>query len=227
MGVDERCTLVRDCCQGLFPLFQGEWTLCWQSPDGSLRKKQVDFVFTNQTSSSVVVSEDMQLRSDHKPLCVSRRQADGVMLSLRGKRSAWLVGFHHRCHSTMTSRVPSLGTLFWAPRLVTCNTCMRMPCCRSTKRGIPESMTDAEMCLDVARQELRETMSSESVQKLNVSSLGRMSSHETMVHGTLRCLKRAVAEHQARVTAERRLASLRRLSGKVVHTRHRNFSPRR
>ena len=144
---NQRSSLVRDlcCCQGLFPLFQSKWTLSWQSPDGSVRKKKVGFVFTNQTSTSGVVSEDMQLRSDHKPLC-----AFGAMLmtscwSSRGKRSPWLVGFQLRCHSTMISQIPSLGTLLWTPRLVTFNKCLR----------VCEPMTHAERCLDVASQELR------------------------------------------------------------------------
>ena len=44
-----------------------------------------------------------------------------------------------------------------------------------------------------------------------------------MVHENLRCLKRAVVEHKARVVAERKLATLRRLSGKVVNMRHPSF----
>ena len=86
--LDQKGSLVRDLCcyQGLFPLFQSRWTLSWLSPDGSLRKKKVDFVFTNQKCASVSVFEDLHLGSDHKPLCVSRRRVDGVMLEFTRKR---------------------------------------------------------------------------------------------------------------------------------------------
>ena len=83
-------------------------------------------------------------------------------------------------------------------------------------------MTQAEKRLDVARRGLRKTVSSVSVQNLNVSSLGKKCTHESVVHEKLRGLKRAVAEHEARVTAERRLASLRRLTATVVSKRHAN-----
>ena len=82
-----------------------------------------------------------------------------------------------------------------------------------------EPMTDAERCLDIARCELREFASSGSVQDLNTSSLGKLSLHESMVHDELRMRKRAVAELKARVAAERRLASLRRLACKAVSKR--------
>ena len=80
-------------------------------------------------------------------------------------------------------------------------------------------MTDAEKCLDTARCELRKLASSGSVQDLNTSSLGKLSFHESMVHEELRRRKRAVAELKAEVAAERRLASLRRLTGKAVSKR--------
>ena len=86
-----------------------------------------------------------------------------------------------------------------------------------------EPMSDAERGLEVARQELRKTLSSESAQNLNVPSLERLSSHGIMVHENPQCLKRAVVEHKARVAAERKLATLRRLSGEVVKVRHSSF----
>ena len=39
----------------------------------------------------------------------------------------------------------------------------------------------------------------------------------------LRCLQRAVVDNKAKVSAERKLATLRRLSGKFVNMRHPSF----
>ena len=84
-------------------------------------------------------------------------------------------------------------------------------------------MTDDERRLDAAREQLRHAMSSKSAHALNVSSPGVMSFHENMVHANLLCLRRAVLEHKAKVTAERKLDTLRRLSGQFVNMRHPSF----
>ena len=54
---------------------------------------------------------------------------------------------------------------------------------------------------------------------LNVSSPGMMSFHETVVHANLRCLRRAVIDSKAQLSAERKL----RLCGKFVNMRHPSF----
>ena len=50
-----------------------------------------------------------------------------------------------------------------------------------------------------------------------------MSFHETMVHANLRCLRRAVVDSKAQLSAERKLATVRRLCGKFVNMRHPSF----
>ena len=121
---DQRSTLVRDlrCCQGLFAAFQGTSTLCWKSPEGSSRKKKVDFVVTNQATASVAIRGATTNRS----VLLDARLMESCW-SLRVKGSRRLVGFHRRCFRTMTSRSPSLSSLFWASRSVTCNKCLRTP----------------------------------------------------------------------------------------------------
>ena len=58
---DQRGSLVRDLCnrQGLLPLSQRNWTLLWQSPEGILSKKKVDFIFTNQSTACASIAENM------------------------------------------------------------------------------------------------------------------------------------------------------------------------
>ena len=64
---DQRGLLVRDLCnqQGLLPLSQRNWTLLWQSLEGALSMKKVDFFFTNQTTACVSIVENTHSRSDH------------------------------------------------------------------------------------------------------------------------------------------------------------------
>ena len=124
--------------------------------------------------------------------------------SSRGEKDLWLGGFLSRFHNIMSFKTTLLDTLSWVPRLVTFNRVSneRDPCdC--------EPLTDAE--------------SSGSVHALNFSSPGMMSFHETMVHANLRCLRRAVVDCKAQLSAERKLATLRLLCGKFVNMRHPSF----
>ena len=178
---DQRGSLVRDwCCyQGLCHLFQSKWTLSWLSPDGFLRKKKVDFVFTNQTCASVAVSEDVHLRSDHKPLCVSLRRVDGVMLEFaRKKRSlaGWVPASLSQQHEFQNSiaRHVVLGSTIGHIQQVLESAMLHVNNERDPRDC--ELLTDAERRLDAAREQLRHGLSSESARNLSVSSLGKMSS---------------------------------------------------
>ena len=62
-----------------------------------------------------------------------------------------------------------------------------------------------------------------SLQELNSSSLGEMQNHELRVFDEVRRQKHRVADLRAKVTAERRLVSLRQLSSKVMGKRQPNF----
>ena len=213
---DSRGTLVRDLCSGQGPssLFQRHWTLCRQSPEGSSCKKKVDFVFTNQAAASVAIAEDRHSRSDHKPLCVTRRQLAGTMLEFARKRKIMAGWFppslsQHLDFPKSISQHMVLGSSVGHIQQVLESVMRQVEKERSLE--VCEPMTDAERCLHTARCELREFASSGSVHDLNTSSLGKLSPHESMVHDELRMRKRAVADLKARVAAERRLASLRRL----------------
>ena len=109
-------------------------------------------MFTNQKCASV-----SDLRSDHKPLCLSRRLVDGVMLEFARKRDLWLGGFLSRCHNIMSFKTSLLDTLFWGPRLVTIQRLPESPMLRVYNWGDPcdcERVTDAERRLDAARSQI-------------------------------------------------------------------------
>ena len=83
-----------------------------------------------------------------------------------------------------------------------------------------QPFTDAERRLDVAREQLRHAVSSGSARNLSVSSLGRMSSHETMVHANAVVVLEAKCCRQAQGKG---VGFERRLSGKFVNVRHPSF----
>ena len=130
-------SLLRDLCcyQGLFPVFHSRWTLSWLSPDGSLRKKKVDFMFTNQKCASVSVFENLHLRTDHIPLCVSRRHVDGVMLEFARKTrslAGWVpvsLSQHHEFQNFIARHVVLGSTIGHIQRV-------RVLCFASTMREI-------------------------------------------------------------------------------------------
>ena len=162
----------------------------------------------------------MQLRSDHKPLYASWRHVYGVMLELaREKRclDGWVLASLSQHHEYRNC---------WAPRLVTLNKCLRVLWFTSTMRD----PIDCELVSDVERDTWMlhvsncVKLSHLSLRKISVSrARTRLSSFETMVNANLRCFKRAVVEHKAKVAAERKLATLCRVSGKFVILRLPSF----
>ena len=76
-----------------------------------------------------------------------------------------------------------------------------------------EPMTDVEKHFDAARRDLQNLVTSACLQNFNTSSLGKLSSQESIVFVELWRRKRFVAE------LRRRLASLRRLISKVISKR--------
>ena len=83
-------------------------------------------------------------------------------------------------------------------------------------------MADEEKRFDEARRDLQTLVSSVSLQDLNISGFGKLSPQQSMVFEELRRRKRVAAELRAKIAAERRVASLRRLTSKVVSKRQPN-----
>ena len=77
-------------------------------------------------------------------------------------------------------------------------------------------------CFDVARRDLQILVSSASLQEFNSLSFGELQTHELMVFDEVQRQKRLVADLRAKVAAERRHASLRQLSSKVISKRQPN-----
>ena len=88
---------------------------------------------------------------------------------------------------------------------------------RQSQSCVP--LTDDEISFDNARRELQTLISSVSSQALNSSSLGVMQPHELLTYEEIQRQKHTVANPRAKVAAERRLLTLRRLSSKVNNKR--------
>ena len=109
---DQRGALVKELCatRGLLPHFQRNWTLAWQPPTGDMRKKKVDFIFSNQSAAIAAIAEDLHSRSDHKPLCLTRPRISGAMLEfVRKKKSmaGWspqTLSQHHNLQISIAQR---------------------------------------------------------------------------------------------------------------------------
>ena len=86
-----------------------------------------------------------------------------------------------------------------------------------------EPLSDTDIRFDNARRDLQILISSLSSQALNSSSLGAMQPHELLSFEEIQRHKRTVADLRAKVAAERRLLTLRRLSSTVNNKRMPSF----
>ena len=179
----------------------------------------MDFFFTNQATATVSIAENMQSRSDHKPLHLSRPHVPGVMLEFERKKKS-LVGQtlpqHHDLQIALFKHV-SLGSTVGEIQQV-----LEMKVNGVNRDGeiqACEPMSDAEKRPDVARCELRNLTSSTVLQGCNSSSLGKLLPHESLIFDMVRRQKRLVAELRTKVVGERKLAALRLLGRKIVNRR--------
>ena len=157
---DQRGVLVRELCavHNLLPLFQRFWTLAWQSPTGVMWKK-VDFCFSNQESAKIEIAENLHLRSDHKPLRLSRPHVQGVMLEFERKKKSLAGWFpqtssqHHELHNALCKHVSlgaSVGEIQHALETVMEDVSRAWECCTCGP------LTETERRFDDARSRLRE-----------------------------------------------------------------------
>ena len=203
---DQRGVLVRVLCavHNLLPLFQRFWTLAWRSP------------------AKVEVAENLHLRSDHKPLRLSRPHVQGVMLEFERKKKS-LAGWspqtssqHHELHSALRKHVSlgaSVGEIQHTLETVMGDVTRAWECCT------PEPLTETEQRFIDARSRLKELTASTVLQGFNRSSLGQLSPREALVLHMVRRQKRLVNELRGKVVSERQLETLRALGGKSVNKR--------
>ena len=225
---DQRGALVKELCatRGLLPHFQRNWTLAWQSPTGVERKKKVGFIFSNQTEASAAIAEDMHSRSDHNPLCLTRSRVPGVMLEIVNKKrtmAGWFpqtLSQHPELQISVSQRT-HLGSTVGQIQQVFESVMSEVEAERLSQRCEP--LSDTEIRLDNARRDLQTLVSSLSSQALNCSSLGAMQTHVLLSFEEIQRQKRTVADLRAKVAAERRLLTLRRLSCKVNDKRKPRF----
>ena len=223
-----RGALVKDLCamRGLLPHSQRNWTLAWQPPIGVVRKKKVDFFFSNQTEAIAAIAEDLHSRSDHKPLCLTRPQVPGVMLEFAKKKKTMAGWFpqtlsqHHDLQISVSQRT-HLGSTVGQIQQVLESVMSEVEAERLSQ--CCEPLSDTEIRFDSERRDLQILISSLSSQALNSSSLGAMQPHELLSFEEIQRQKRTVADLRAKVAAERRLLTLRWLSSKVNNKRMPSF----
>ena len=217
---DQRGALVKELCamRGLLPHSQRNWTLAWQAPIGAVRKKKVDFIFSNQSAAIAEVAEHLHSRSDHKPLCLTRPHILGDMLEFARKKKSmagWVpqtLSQHHNLQISIAQRT-QLGCIVGQIQQVIERVMSEVEAERQSQSCKP--LTDTEISFDNARRDLQTLISYVSSQALNSSSLGVMQPHELLTYEEIQRQKRTVADLRAKVAAERRLLTLRRLSRKV------------
>ena len=238
MGIDANCdvdfcgdrrgALVKELCalRGLFPHFQRNWTLARRSPVGAVRKKKVDFFFSNQSAAIAEIAEDLHSRSDHKPLCLTRPHSLGYMLEFAKKKKS-MAGWvpqtlcqHHKLQISIAQRTQWGCTVGQIQQVVE-RVMSEVHAERQWQSC--DLLTDTEKSLDNARSDLRTLISSVSSQALNSSNLGVMEPHESSMYEEIQRQKHTVADLRAKVAAERRLLTLRRLSSKVNNKRMPRF----
>ena len=179
MGIDANCNVdfcgdqrgaqVKELCalRGLLPHFQRNWTLAWLSPVGAVRKKKVDFFFSNQSAAIAEVAEDLHSRSDHKPLCLTRPHVSGHMLEFAKKKKS-MAGWvpqtlcqHHNLQISIAQRT-QLGCTVGQIQQVIERVMSGVNAERQWQSCDP--LTNTEISLDNARRDLRTLISSVSSQ---------------------------------------------------------------
>ena len=157
---DQRGALVKDLCamRGLLPHSQRNWTLAWQPPIGVVRKKKVDFIFSNQTAAIAAIAEDLHSRSDHKPLCLTRSQVPGVMLEFVKKKKSMAGWFpqtlsqHHDLQISVSQRT-HLGSTVGQIQQVLESVMSEVEAERLSQ--CCEPLSDTEIRFDNARRDLQ------------------------------------------------------------------------
>ena len=213
---DQRGALVKDlfAMRGLLDHSQRNWTLAWQPPIGVVRKKKVDFFFSNQTEAISAIAEDLH------------PQVPGVMLEFAKKKKTMAGWFpqtlsqHHDLQISVSQRT-HLGSTVGQIQQVLESVMSEVEAERLSQCFEP--LSDTEIRFDNARRDLQILISSLSSQALNSSSLGAMQPHELLSFEEIQRQKRTVADLRAKVAAERRLLTLRRLSSKVNNKRMPSF----
>ena len=222
---DQRGALVKELCavRGLLPLFPTELDAGVAATDRCHEEEgKVDFIFSNQSAAIAAIAEDLHSRSDHKPLCLTRPQVRGVMLEFARKKkpmAGWFpqtLSQHHDLQISISQRT-HLGSTVGQIQQVFESVMSEVDAERPSQ--ICDPLTDTEKCFDSARRDLQTLVSSGSSQAFNSSSLGVMQPHELLTFEEIQRQKRIVVDLRAKVAAERRLLTLRRLSSKVINKR--------
>ena len=202
----------------LLLLSQRGGMLSWQSPE------KVDFIFTNQSTARASTAQKVHSRSDHKPLCLTRSRVSDIMLEFRKKKEVHGgLGSHKRCHNTTTfqksiSQRTVLGSTVGHIQQAPENFLSEVD--KERQSQTCEPVIGVEKQFDAARRDLQNLVSSASLQTFFTSSLGQVEPPGIDgLRGTSEIETDVVAELRAKVAAVKRLASLRRLTSKVISKR--------